>query len=104
MAMAHDARNSDLAARAGIYLIREARLANMSHLAQDPAILNAVYAKGLPSSTECLRKQILERDPHRLLRNLANQSMRFGGLRTSIFERPVSTAGQLPGAPPDKKD
>ena len=104
MAMAHDARNSDLAARAGIYLIREARLANMSHLAQDPAILNAVYAKGLPPSTECLRKQILERDPHRLLRNLANQSMRFGGLRTSIFERPVSTAGQLPGAPPDKKD
>lgn len=56
MAMAHDARNSDLAARAGIYLIREAR-----HLAQDPAILNVVNAKGLPPSTECLRKSILEK-------------------------------------------
>ena len=62
MAMAHNARNSDLAARAGIYLTREARIANINHLAQDPAILNVVYAKGLPPSTECLRKSILERD------------------------------------------
>ncbi len=62
IAMAHDARNSDLAARAGIYLIREARLANKNHLAQDPAILNVVYAKGLSPSTECLRKSIWERD------------------------------------------
>ena len=62
IAMAHSARNSDLAARAGIYLVREARIANINHLAQDPAILNIVYAKGLPPSTECLRKSILERD------------------------------------------
>ena len=61
IAMAHDARKSDLAARAGIYLIREVHLTNMNHLAQDPSVLSAVYAKGLHPSTECLRKQILPR-------------------------------------------
>ena len=61
MAMAHDARNPDLAARAGIYLIREARLASVDHLTQDPAIVKVVYAKGLPPSTKWLRESILER-------------------------------------------
>ncbi len=104
MAMARDERNSDLAARAGIYLIREARLANMNDLAQDPAVLKAVNAKGLLPATERLRKEIVERDLHWWLTNFANLSTRLGGPRRSNFERPVSTARQLPGAPPDKKD
>lgn len=62
MAMAHDCRNPDLAAQAGIYLIREARLASVDHLTQDTAILKVVHAKGLSPSTKCLREGILERD------------------------------------------
>lgn len=74
MDMARHARNAGLAAQAGIYLLREAGLANMKHLAEDSKILDAVYAKGLPSSTEYLRKKILERDPHWLLRKLPREN------------------------------
>lgn len=66
MAMARNQRDRDLAARAGIYLIREAGLAGMDDLAQDPAVLNIVNAKSLTRATEQLRKDILESGWQRL--------------------------------------
>ncbi len=104
MAMARAERKPDLTARAGIYLIREARLANMKDLAQDPVVLRAVNAKGLAPATECLRKLVLERDWRRRLTDLTTLCMQVGGPRKSIFETPASTAGLLPGPPPDTKD
>ena len=89
MRMAHDARNVDLAARAGIFLLREAHRAKMDHVVKDSTLLNAVHAKGLHPSTESLRKKILERDLQEMFRSIANQAMRLSGLRQPKSETPI---------------
>ena len=83
MRMAHDARKVDLAARAGIFLLREAYRARMDELAQDPTVLNAVHAKGLHPSTESLRRKVLEHDLQKIFRSVANQVMRISGIRAT---------------------
>ena len=104
MRMAHDAQNTDLAARAGIYLLREAYLAGLSHLVKDDTVLNTVYAKGIHPSTQCLRKKIAERDLHGLLRNVVNKSIRRNGLQQHNSKTPIATVNILPRMADDFKD
>ena len=59
MSMARKARHFDLEAKAGIYLLREAYLANIRHLMEDPTINSAVFSKDLHPATVCLREKIL---------------------------------------------
>ena len=81
MRMAQDARNVDLAARAAIFLLREADRAKKDRVVKDPTLLNAVHAKGLHPSTEALRKQILNPDLQQMFRSIANQAMQLRGVR-----------------------
>ena len=86
MRMAQDARNVDLAARAGIFLLREADRAKLDQVAKDTTLLNAVHAKGLHPSTESLRRQVLERDLQQMFRSIANQAMQLSGVRQPKLE------------------
>ena len=90
MRMAHDAQNVDLAARAGIFLLREAYRAKMDHVLKDSTLLNAVHAKGLHPSTESLRRKIVERDLQQMFRSIANQAMRLRGVRQHNSEKLIS--------------
>ena len=104
MQMAYDAQNIDLAARAGIFLLREAYLAGLSHLMKDVSVLNTVYAKGVHPSTQCLRKKILERNVHGLLREFVNQSLRRNSLRKRNEETPISTVNMLQRMPDESEN
>lgn len=88
--MAQDAQNVDLAARAGIFLLREAERAKMEKVVKDPTVLNVVHAKGLHPSTESLKSKILERDLQQKFRSIANQAMQLSGIRQSKSETPIT--------------
>ena len=90
MRKAQDAQNLDLAARAGIFFLREAERAKMDQVVEDPTVLNVVHAKGLHPSTVSLKRKILEPDLQQKFRSIANQAMQLTGIRQSKSEAPIT--------------
>ena len=95
MRMAHVAQRDDLAAAAGIFLLREAHLARIDHVLKDATVLETVFAKSMDPATEHLRDRILDRDTRHLLESYAKRSTKDNSRKRHKGETPNATVTPL---------
>lgn len=91
MRMAHAAQKDDLAATAGVFLLREAHLAGIDHVLKDATVLETVFAKNMDPATEHLRDRILDRDTRQQLESYAKRSTNRNGRKRNKAETPSAT-------------